>query len=119
MYDHIGLKVKDLDAAVRFYEAALEPLGCVKGSSGEGYAGLGPKDNPGLWLYAGGGPGPGAHLAFRAKDRSAVDAFHQAGLRDGGRDNGAPGVRPDYGPTYYAAFLIDPEGTNVAAECLA
>jgi catechol 2,3-dioxygenase-like lactoylglutathione lyase family enzyme len=118
MYDHIGLKVKDLDAAVRFYEAALGPLGCVKGSSGDGYAGIGPKDNPGLWLYAGGKSGQGAHVAFRAKDRAAVDGFHQAGLRAGGRDNGAPGLRKDYSPTYYAAFLIDPDGNNVEAVCL-
>ncbi|HWA11682.1 MAG TPA: VOC family protein [Burkholderiales bacterium] len=118
MFDHIGLKVNDLDAAVRFYAAALAALGHVKGSSGEGYAGLGPKDNPGLWLHGGGKPGQGVHVAFRAKDRAAVDRFHQAGLRAGGRDNGAPGIRKDYGPTYYAAFLVDPDGNNVEAVCL-
>jgi catechol 2,3-dioxygenase-like lactoylglutathione lyase family enzyme len=118
MYDHIGLKVKDLDAAVRFYVAALQPLGHVKGSSGDGYAGIGPKDSPGLWLYAGGKPGSGTHVAFAAKDRTAVDRFHQAGLEAGGKDNGAPGIRKDYSPTYYAAFLIDPDGNNVEAVCM-
>jgi catechol 2,3-dioxygenase-like lactoylglutathione lyase family enzyme len=117
MYDHIGLKVKDLDAAVRFYVAALAPLGHVEGARGEGYAGLGPQDNPGLWLYAGGKGGPGVHVAFQARDRAAVDAFHQAGLKAGGKDNGAPGLRKDYSPTYYAAFLIDPDGNNVEAVC--
>lgn len=118
MYDHMGLKVKDLDAAVRFYTTALAPLGHVQGSSGEGYAGIGPKDNPGLWLYAGGKPGQGVHIAFRARNRAAVDAFHKAGIKAGGRDNGVPGVREDYGPTYYAAFLVDPDGNNVEAVCL-
>lgn len=118
MYDHIGLKVKDLDAAVRFYSAALQPLGHVVGSTGDGYAGIGPRDGPGLWLYGGGQGGAGAHVAFRAKDRAAVDAFHKAGLKAGGRDHGKPGLRVDYSPTYYAAFLVDPDGNNVEAVVL-
>lgn len=118
MYDHIGLRVKDIGASARFYTAALAPLGHVAGSSGEGYAGFGPKDAPALWLHAHKGPaGTGAHVCFSAPSRAAVDAFHAAGLKTGGKDNGKPGPRPDYGPKYYAAFLIDSDGNNVEAVC--
>jgi catechol 2,3-dioxygenase-like lactoylglutathione lyase family enzyme len=120
MYDHIGLKVKDLGVAVRFYEAALGALGHVVASHEASYAGIGPKGEPGLWLYqAEGSTGPGVHVAFRAADRAAVDRFHRSGLAAGGKDNGKPGLRADYSPTYYAAFLIDPDGNNVEAVCLA
>ncbi len=120
MYDHIGLKVRDLDASVRFYGAALAPLGHVLGPRDASGAGLGPPGEPALWLQgAGDAAGKGAHVAFRAATRSAVARFHAAGLRAGGRDNGGPGPRPDYGPAYYAAFLIDPDGNNVEAVCSA
>ena len=117
MYDHIGLKVKDLESAVRFYRAALEPLGHVLASQEGSYAGLGPRDEPALWLYKD-AEVHGVHVAFRAQSREAVDRFHAAGLKAGGRDNGKPGLRKDYGPNYYAAFLIDPDGNNVEAVCL-
>jgi catechol 2,3-dioxygenase-like lactoylglutathione lyase family enzyme len=117
MYDHIGLKVKDLDTAVRFYKAALEPLGHVLASQEASYAGLGPRGAPALWLYRD-PPSSGVHVAFRASSRAAVDRFHAAGLAAGGCDNGKPGVRSDYSPAYYAAFLIDPDGNNVEAVCL-
>lgn len=119
MYDHIGLKVKDLDASVRFFTAALGPLGHVAGPADKSYAGIGPKGEPALWLYAEAeSASPGVHVAFRAPSRAAVDAFHKAGLNAGGRDNGAPGLRADYSPSYYAAFLIDPDGNNVEAVAL-
>ncbi len=119
MYDHIGLKVKDLDAGVRFYEAALAGLGYVLCSRDDSGAGFGPKGEPALWLYrAKGSAGQGVHVAFRATDRSAVDRFHKGGIKAGGRDNGKPGLRTDYSPTYYAAFLLDPDGNNVEAVCL-
>lgn len=116
MYDHIGLRVKSLDASVRFYEQTLGALGHVLVSKEESYAGFGPKDAAAFWLH----PHPktahaGTHVAFKAKNRAAVDRFHAEGLKAGGRDNGAPGVRADYGPAYYAAFLIDPDGNNVEA----
>ena len=117
MYDHIGLRVKDMDASVRFYTAALAALGHVLCSRDASGAGFGPKGEPALWLYPAKG-GPGMHVAFRAADRGAVDRFHAAGVKAGGKDNGGPGVRADYGPKYYAAFLLDPDGNNVEAVCL-
>lgn len=117
MYDHIGLKVKDVGAATRFYKAALAPLGFVCASSDETSAGFGPEGAPALWLGKG-KTGEGVHIAFTAKDHAAVAAFHKAGLKAGGHDNGAPGPRADYGPKYYAAFLIDLDGNNVEAVCL-
>jgi len=118
MYDHIGLKVSDIGASVRFYEAALKPLGHEVGSRDESSAGLGPADAPALWLLLDkASAGRGTHVAFRAPDRAAVDRFYRDGLKAGGRDNGAPGLRKDYSPTYYAAFLFDPDGNNVEAVC--
>jgi len=119
MYDHIGLKVKDLDAAIRFYTPALASLGHVLASKDASGASFGPPGEPALWLYtAKGSNGSSAHIAFRAPDRKSVDRFHAAGLKAGGRDNGSPGLRVDYSPTYYAAFLLDPDGNNIEAVCL-
>ena len=119
MYDHIGLRVKDLETSVRFYTATLAGLGHVLGAHDDSYAGFGPPGTPALWLHAANGSaGAGAHVAFHAADRTAVDRFHKDGLAAGGRDNGPPGVRADYSPTYYAAFLIDPDGNNIEAVCL-
>ena len=118
MFDHVGLKVRDLGISTEFYRAALQPLGHALQSSGDGYAGFGPEGAPALWLYQHDGPlGAGTHLAFRAADRGAVQRFHAQALAAGGRDNGAPGVRGDYSADYYAAFVIDPDGHNVEAVC--
>jgi catechol 2,3-dioxygenase-like lactoylglutathione lyase family enzyme len=120
MYDHIGLRIQDLEASVRFYKAALASLGhglCFRDEAG---AGFGPEAAPALWLHAAAAPHQsGAHIAFRAATRAAVDAFLQAGLDAGGRDHGAPGLRREYSPDYYAAFLLDPDGNNIEAVCLA
>lgn len=116
MYDHIGLKVSNLDASVRFYEHALSALGLVLCSRDEAGAGFGPKGSPALWLGKG-KPGNGVHVAFAAGDRKAVDRFHQEGLKAGGKDNGAPGLRPHYHENYYGAFVKDPDGHNIEAVC--
>jgi catechol 2,3-dioxygenase-like lactoylglutathione lyase family enzyme len=118
MYDHIGLRVGNLDSAVRFYTAALAPLGFVLCSRDDSGAGFGPKGAPALWLHLHKGEkASGAHVAFSARDHDAVKKFHTEGIKAGGRDNGGAGPRKDYGPTYYAAFLIDPDGNNVEAVC--
>jgi len=117
MYDHIGLKTKDIETSAGFYDAALAPLGQKLCYTDETTRGFGAKKVAGLYLSQG-APGKGVHIAFAAASRAAVDRFHKAGLAAGGRDNGAPGIRADYGPTYYAAFLIDPDGNNVEAVCL-
>ncbi len=122
MFDHVGLRVRDLATSTRFFEQVLTPLGLGLQSEGGGYAGFGPKGAPALWLHAhvppAGTVGVGTHLAFTAPSREAVDRFHAAGLAAGARDNGAPGLRRDYGETYYAAFLTDAEGNNVEAVCM-
>jgi len=117
MYDHVGIRVGNLDASVRFYTAALAPLGYVLCSRDACGAGFCPKGEPALWLYLHKGTGAGAHIAFRAPDHAAIGKFHSEGLKAGGRDNGAPGARKDYSPSYFAAFLIDPDGNNVEAVC--
>jgi catechol 2,3-dioxygenase-like lactoylglutathione lyase family enzyme len=118
MYDHIGIRVKDFAASQQFYQALLAPLGYVPGYQDASQAGFGLVDAPAFWLY----PSPsakanGCHIAFRALSHAQVDAFYKAGIKAGARDNGAPGLRPDYSPTYYAAYLLDPDGNNVEAVC--
>lgn len=116
MFDHFGIKVKDLAASKRFYSAALATLGHGVQYEGGGQVGIGPKGAPALWLSAGPAQGS-AHIALRADNRAAVDAFYQAAVAAGGKDNGAPGLRPDYHKNYYGAFVIDPDGNNVEAVC--
>ena len=117
MYDHIGLKVKDIEASVRFYSAALAPLGFVLASKDASGAGFGPKDAPAFWLVVDPSARGETHVAFRASERKAVDGFFRGAVGAGGKDNGPPGVRADYAPTYYAAFVRDPDGNNVEAVC--
>jgi len=122
--DHVSLGCADLAVARVFYDAALAPLGlvCVHAhpEAGAGYGPAGGK--PVFWI---GQPhdrrravaGNGVHVAFRAGDRAAVDAFHRAALAAGAADEGAPGPRPHYHPHYYAAFVRDPDGNKVEAVC--
>jgi catechol 2,3-dioxygenase-like lactoylglutathione lyase family enzyme len=118
--DHVTLGVSDLDRARTFYDQALAPLGMKRitrddhefagyGVPGKGYFWIGPaKEKP-----------TGTHVAFAMADRATVHAFYEAALAAGGRDNGAPGLRPQYAPTYYGAFVLDPDGHNIEAVCYA
>jgi catechol 2,3-dioxygenase-like lactoylglutathione lyase family enzyme len=119
VFDHVLLDVDDFDASRSFYEMALAPLGiAVASEPAPQMVGLGPEGKPILWLMARGRPTThGVHIAFGAETRDAVDAFHAAGLAAGGTDNGAPGPRPIYHASYYAAFVIDPDGNNIEAVC--
>jgi catechol 2,3-dioxygenase-like lactoylglutathione lyase family enzyme len=116
MFDHIQVKVKDLKASKRFYTAALAPLGFSVQYEDDGVLGFGPKGAPALWLAEGASGGP-VHIAFAAKDRAAVRAFYAAALPAGGKDNGKPGLRPDYAANYYGGFVKDPDGNNIEAVC--
>ena len=115
MLDHISLRVQDHSRAVAFYRAALAPLGYRVLMEFPNAAGLG-AGMPDFWLMATEQPLNTTHVAFSA-DRAAVDAFHSAALAAGGTDNGPPGLRADYHPHYYAAFVRDPEGNNVEVVC--
>ncbi len=117
MFHHVQLSVTDFAKSLRFYRAALEPLGFVAQHVDEAgkSAGFGRPDQPKLWIGVGTPSKGPVHLAFEAKDESAVKKFHAAALEAGGRDHGAPGPRPDYGATYWAAFVVDPDGNNLEA----
>ena len=118
MIDHMTLRVRDYAKSKAFYLAALAPLGYELLMEWEGFVGIGVKKKPDFWIapiedrnYS------QLHIAFRAPNRKAVHEFHQAALNAGGKDNGAPGVRADYHPDYYGAFVLDPDGHNIEA-CL-
>jgi catechol 2,3-dioxygenase-like lactoylglutathione lyase family enzyme len=116
MIDHLTLKVRSFEQAKAFYAAALEPLGYEVLMEFEGSAGLG-AGKPDVWLAEDPANARPTHLAIAATDRKAVDAFHAAALAAGGKDNGKPGVRAQYDPDYYAAYVLDPEGNNLEAVC--
>jgi len=125
MLDHIGFPVSDLPRSRAFYTAALTPLGLTllmevtsEQTGGHGaHLGFGADGKPFFWIGDGKAPQGAAHVAFAASDRAAVDEFHRAALVAGGRDNGAPGIRPHYHANYYGAFVIDPDGNNIEAVC--
>jgi catechol 2,3-dioxygenase-like lactoylglutathione lyase family enzyme len=116
--DHIGLDVSEYGASKAFYEKALAPLGMrLMMEPAPEVGGFG-DDFPFFWIgRRGRGADSGVHVAFTAPDRETVDAFHAAALEAGGRDNGGPGVREIYHPSYYGAFVLDPDGNNVEAVC--
>ncbi len=115
MLDHVGIPVSDFERSKRFYEQALSPLGYgLIMEPRRGAAGLGRSGKPDFWVFQG-EPGRAVHVAFAAEDRASVDAFHEAAIAAGGHDNGRPGLRPEYHPTYYGAFVLDPDGNNVEA----
>ena len=121
MIDHTGIPVSDWDRARAFYDAALAPLGATllmmvpaEFTGGAKVGGYG-REKPDFWLHENADTGPGRQYAFKARTRAEVDAFHEAAIAAGGKDNGAPGLRPHYHPDYYGAFVIDPDGNNVEA----
>ena len=109
LLDHVHLRVRDVEASKRFYAVALEPLGLGITSEGDGWFSA---DE--LFVSGDGERTAGLHIAFQAHDRETVERFHTAALAAGGRDNGPPGDR-DYHPGYFAAYVLDPDGTNVEA----
>jgi len=126
MLHHISFGVSDIERSIAFYDAVLAPLGYQRvwedlrpggADQAVGYGRAGEGDKFAIKLRGSGplAPGPGFHLAFAAPSRDAVQAFHAASLSHGAKDNGAPGLRPDYGPDYYAAFVIDPDGFQIEA----
>lgn len=119
MLHHISLPVRDLARSGAFYDAALSALGYRRVFEDDEAIGYGVEDNKDLLCLKlnpeAHAASPGFHLAFSAPDRTAVDHFHSNALTVGGTDNGAPGLRPDYGESYYAAFLIDPDGHRIEA----
>jgi len=124
MLDHISITVSELDAAERFYDAIMRALGVVKVGRRYNWLGYGERaraDHPDrvyIAIYTGPKPEAGSsrHWCFKAKSRAEVDAFWNAGIAAGGSDDGRPGLR-DYHPSYYAAFLMDPDGNRVEAVC--
>jgi catechol 2,3-dioxygenase-like lactoylglutathione lyase family enzyme len=123
MFDHVSIGVADVARARRFYDAALAPLGYRRLSADETSLGYG-REAVALWIGASAHPVPaaansGLHFCFQAPTRPSVGEFHRAALAAGGRDNGAPGLRADYGSNYYAAYVVDPDGFRLEALCAA
>jgi catechol 2,3-dioxygenase-like lactoylglutathione lyase family enzyme len=123
MIDHVGFPVADYARSKEFYVEALAPLGyslvmeVQQDQNDAPAAGFGANGKPDFWIGGEGGLNRTMHVAITANDRSAVDAFYRAALAAGGKDNGAPGLRPHYHPNYYGAFVFDPDGHNVEAVC--
>jgi catechol 2,3-dioxygenase-like lactoylglutathione lyase family enzyme len=123
MLDHAGFSVADYARSKAFYEKALAPLGyslimeVQQDENDSPAAGFGANGKPDFWIGGEGGLNRHIHIAIVAKDRTTVDAFYRAALAAGGKDNGAPGLRPHYHANYYGAFVLDPDGHNIEAVC--
>lgn len=117
MLDHLGLSVSDFAAARQLYARALAPLGYLPLMDRGQVCGLGVDGKPDFWIHQGAPTQPPVHVAFAAKDRATVDAFYAAAIAAGARDHGAPGLRPEYHPNYYGAFVLDADGNNIEAVC--
>ena len=117
MVEHVAVNVTDWEAAKRFYEAVLGPLGYRIVYEEEGALAYFADERALDFGIGRREPVGGAHVAFGIADREGVDRFYEAGLAAGGRDNGPPGLRPQYAPDYYAAFVLDPDGNNIEAVC--
>ena len=126
MLDHVGINVSDLERSKAFYRAALAPLGYeIRKEHAATAVGFGVPDGPRrssdpageFWIAKGVPQEPRVHVAFTASSRAEVEAFYARALAAGGRDNGGPGLRPQYHANYYGAFVLDPDGYNVEAVC--
>jgi catechol 2,3-dioxygenase-like lactoylglutathione lyase family enzyme len=115
MIDHVSLRVSDYARSKKFFTAALAPIGYELIMEHGDAAGFGAGSKPDFWIGGGGTAGAATHVCFAADSRAQVDAFYKAAIAAGGRDNGAPGVRAMYHPTYYGAFVLDPDGNNIEA----
>jgi catechol 2,3-dioxygenase-like lactoylglutathione lyase family enzyme len=118
MLDHVTIGVTDIERSIKFYDEVLRPLGLERLRMEEKTAaGYGANRKPFFWIGHRETPQTGVHIAFAAADRATVDRFYKAALAAGGRDNGAPGLRPHYHANYYGAFVLDPDGHNIEAVC--
>ena len=117
MIDHMGISVSKMTRSKAFYRAALAPLGYDILMEWDTFAGFGVAPKPDFWIAEGAPNVPPIHVAFRVETRAQVDAFYKAAMAAGGRDNGAPGIRTQYHPNYYGAFVLDPDGPNIEAVC--
>jgi catechol 2,3-dioxygenase-like lactoylglutathione lyase family enzyme len=118
MLDHVTISVSDFKRSRAFYDRILRPLEIERlFAEGDSFAGYGIGSKAFFWIGLREAVASGVHIAFAARDRAIVDAFHAAALAAGGRDNGAPGLRPRYHANYYGAFILDPDGHNIEAVC--
>ena len=118
MLDHVTIGVTDTGRSLAFYDRALRPLGIARlYGDGEGFAGYGIAPKAFFWIGIRDIPQTGSHVAFAAQDRATVDRFYAEAIAAGGSDNGQPGLRPNYHPDYYGAFVLDPDGHNIEAVC--
>lgn len=117
MFDHLGFGATNLAASKAFFLKALQPLGAEVAMEGPYGVGIGQNKKPMLWLTESKVPPAPLHIAFVAPSRAEVDSFYKAALAAGGKDNGAPGLRPHYHPNYYGAFVIGPDGHNIEVVC--
>lgn len=115
--DHLGIAVSDYTISKQFYTQCLAPLEIQLVMEAHGWAGFGAEGKPEFWFGPAEKTQTPMHIAFSATSRAAVDRFYQAALAAGGVDNGAPGLRPEYHPHYYGAFVFDPDGHNIEAVC--
>ena len=118
MLDHVTIGVSDIEQSTKFYDRALGPLGITRlYAEGERFAGYGISPKAFFWIGLKPSALTGVHVAFAVADRAAVDRFYAAAVGAGGRDNSKPGLRPNYHPYYYGAFVLDPDGHNIEAVC--
>jgi catechol 2,3-dioxygenase-like lactoylglutathione lyase family enzyme len=117
VFDHIGFNVSNFPATKEFLVKALQPLSITIAQEGEGWAMVGRQGEGQFWFGSFGAPPGPIHIAFAAKNREQVRQFHAAALAAGGKDNGAPGLRPNYHANYFGAFVIGPDGHNFEAVC--